>query len=113
MIVPMQKLTLLCLAHDRAATLETLRNLGVLHVKPFVPPAGGDEDADRGRVQAGHRLDRDPEPVPERLLNNGHRTVSLPITASIAPRSLATFVIRSGRRSGPAIQSGSSGRMPL
>ena len=46
MIVPMQKLTLLCLAHDRAATLEALRGLGVLHVKPVVTPAGsGLEDA--------------------------------------------------------------------
>lgn len=46
MIVPMKKTTLLCLAHDRAATLETLRGLGVLHVKPAVPPAGaGLEDA--------------------------------------------------------------------
>jgi V/A-type H+/Na+-transporting ATPase subunit I len=46
MIVQMKKVTLLCLAHDRAATLEALRNLGVLHVKPVVPPAGsGLEDA--------------------------------------------------------------------
>lgn len=46
MIVPMKKATLLCLAHDRAATLDALRNLGVLHVKPVVPPAGaGLEDA--------------------------------------------------------------------
>ena len=46
MIVRMKKVTLLCLAHDRAATLEALRGLGVLHVKPVVPPAGsGLEDA--------------------------------------------------------------------
>ena len=46
MIVQMKKLTLLCLAHDRAATLEALRSLGVLHVKPAVHPAGtGLEDA--------------------------------------------------------------------
>ena len=46
MIVPMNKLTLLCLAHDRAATLEALRGLGVLHVKPVVTPSGsGLEDA--------------------------------------------------------------------
>lgn len=46
MIVQMKKLTLLCLAHDRAATLETLRGLGVLHVKPVVQPTGsGLEDA--------------------------------------------------------------------
>lgn len=40
MIVRMQKVTLLCLAHDRAATLEALRQLGVLHVKPVVAPSG-------------------------------------------------------------------------
>ena len=46
MIVRMKKVTLLCLAHDRAATLEALRGLGVLHVKPVVHPAGsGLEDA--------------------------------------------------------------------
>ncbi|MDY0144484.1 MAG: hypothetical protein RBS84_00650 [Kiritimatiellia bacterium] len=36
----MKKVTVLGLAHDRAATLEALRDLGVLHVKPVVPPAG-------------------------------------------------------------------------
>jgi|LSQX01.2.fsa_nt_gb V/A-type H+-transporting ATPase subunit I len=40
MIVRMNKVTVLGLAHDRAATLEELRNLGVLHVKPVVAPAG-------------------------------------------------------------------------
>ncbi len=40
MIVKMQKVTLMCVAHDRAATLESLRGLGVLHVKPVVPPTG-------------------------------------------------------------------------
>ena len=46
MIVPMKKLTLLCVAHDRAATLEALRGLGVMHVKPAVHPSGsGLEDA--------------------------------------------------------------------
>ncbi|HAL92795.1 MAG TPA: hypothetical protein DCM68_07210 [Verrucomicrobia bacterium] len=46
MIVQMKKLTLLCLAHARAETLDTLRGLGVLHVKPVVPPSGaGLEDA--------------------------------------------------------------------
>ena len=46
MIVKMKKLTLLCVAHDRAATLEALRELGVMHVKPAVHPSGsGLEDA--------------------------------------------------------------------
>ena len=56
MIVPMQKLTLLCLAHDRAATLETLRNLGVLHVKPFVPPAGAGLEVAREKAAGLRRL---------------------------------------------------------
>ncbi|HOU21710.1 MAG TPA: hypothetical protein PKX16_05745, partial [Kiritimatiellia bacterium] len=42
----MKKLTLLTLAHARAQTLEMLRGLGVLHIKPVVQPAGpGLEDA--------------------------------------------------------------------
>ena len=46
MIVPMKKLTLLCVAHDRAETLKALRELGVLHVKPTVSPSStGLEDA--------------------------------------------------------------------
>ena len=46
MIVQMKKVTILCVAHDRAATLEALRALGVLHVKPVVAPSGsGLEDA--------------------------------------------------------------------
>jgi V/A-type H+-transporting ATPase subunit I len=46
MIVQMKKLTLLCVAHDRAATLDALRGLGVLHVTPVVSPAStGLEDA--------------------------------------------------------------------
>jgi V/A-type H+-transporting ATPase subunit I len=34
MIVPMKKVTLLCLAHARDATLEQLRDLGVVHLQP-------------------------------------------------------------------------------
>mgnify|MGYP001765159454 CR=1 FL=1 len=56
MIVPMKKLTLLCLAHDRAATLETLRGLGVLHVKPVVSPAGAGLDVAREKAAGLRRL---------------------------------------------------------
>lgn len=38
MIVPMKKVTVLCLASARDATLEHLRALGVLHVEPVRPP---------------------------------------------------------------------------
>ena len=48
-IVRMQKLTLLSLAREKSATLDELRKLGVLHVKPFVPPAGKDVDAAKAR----------------------------------------------------------------
>jgi len=50
MIVPMKKLTLLCVAHDRAATLEALRGLGVLHVRPTVPPAGAGREGAREKA---------------------------------------------------------------
>ena len=69
MIVPMKKATLLCLAHDRAATLDALRNLGVLHVKPVVPPAGaGLEDAREKAAGLRRLLDAIPGvacPTPE------------------------------------------------
>ena len=62
MIVPMKKATLLCLAHDRAAALDALRNLGVLHVKPVVPPAGaGLEDAREKAAGLRRLLDAIPE----------------------------------------------------
>jgi len=56
MIVPMKKLTLLCVAHDRAATLEALRGLGVLHVKPTVPPAGAGLEVAREKAAGLRRL---------------------------------------------------------
>jgi V/A-type H+-transporting ATPase subunit I len=48
----MQKVTVLCLAKDKDRALAKLRDLGVLHVTPSRPPAGGDLEAAR------HRLDR-------------------------------------------------------
>ena len=56
MIVQMNKLTLLCLAHDRAATLESLRGLGVLHVKPVVHPAGSGLEQAREKAAGLRRL---------------------------------------------------------
>lgn len=56
MIVQMQKLTLLCLAHDRAATLETLRELGVLHVKPVVVPSSSHLEEAREKAAGLRRL---------------------------------------------------------
>lgn len=56
MIVQMEKLTLLCVAHDRAATLETLRELGVLHVKPVVSPSGSGLEVAREKAAGLRRL---------------------------------------------------------
>ena len=56
MIVQMKKLTLLCVAHDRAATLEALRGLGVLHVKPMVPPTGNGLEVAREKAAGLRRL---------------------------------------------------------
>ncbi len=53
MIVPMNKVVLLCTAGSRDRTLDALRDLGVLHLTPIQPPAG--EDLDRGRERA-HRV---------------------------------------------------------
>jgi len=49
MIVPMKKITVLCLAEDRDAALEDLRELGAVHVVDVRPPAG--EDVDMARAQ--------------------------------------------------------------
>lgn len=56
MIVHMKKLTVLGLAHDRAATLEALRELGVLHVKPVVAPAGTGLEQAREKAAGLQRL---------------------------------------------------------
>jgi V/A-type H+/Na+-transporting ATPase subunit I len=56
MIVSMSKVTVLGLAHDRAATLEALRGLGVLHVKPVVPPSGAGLEQAREKAAGLRRL---------------------------------------------------------
>ncbi len=52
MIVPMQKLTVLCLAGDRERSLEALRDLGVLHLVHIKRPEG--EDLDQARARLTH-----------------------------------------------------------
>ncbi len=47
MIVPMKKVTVLCLEDDRDATLEHLRALGILHLAPVRPPEDRDVEAAR------------------------------------------------------------------
>jgi len=47
MIVPMKKITLLCLADSTTATLDALRDIGVLHLQHVNDP--GSEDLDRAR----------------------------------------------------------------
>ena len=64
MIVQMKKLTLLCVAHDRAETLKALRELGVLHVTPVTSPAGtGLEDAREKAAGLRRILDALPPPA--------------------------------------------------
>ncbi|MCX6372289.1 MAG: hypothetical protein NTX16_04265, partial [Actinobacteria bacterium] len=55
MIVKMKRLTLLCLATDRDATLESLRELGVVHVADVRPPEGDDLDALRAQLADAER----------------------------------------------------------
>lgn len=50
MIVPMQQVLLLCLASDREATLDALRELGVLHLTPVKPPESRDLEQARARL---------------------------------------------------------------
>ena len=38
MIVPMKKVTVICLSHDKTASLDKLAEMGVLHVKPVKKP---------------------------------------------------------------------------
>lgn len=66
MIVPMEKVTLLCLAGDRDAMLRALRRLGVMHVTPVRAPDGAALDSARKRLGSIERaLDFIPPPVAE------------------------------------------------
>ncbi len=47
MIVPMNKVTVLCMERDREATLERLRALGILHLHPVRPPENAGVDRAR------------------------------------------------------------------
>ena len=51
MIVPMSRVTLLCLARHRDEALGSLRDAGVVHLDPWQPPGGPDLDAARGTFQ--------------------------------------------------------------
>ena len=64
MIVKMNKVTVLGLAHDRAATVEALQGLGVLHVRPVVAPSGAGLEQAREKA-AGIRqlLEKMPKPA--------------------------------------------------
>lgn len=47
MIVPMKKVTMLCLDSDQAQTVSTLQDMGLLHVEPLQPPENSDVSAIR------------------------------------------------------------------
>jgi len=55
MIVKMKRLTLLCLRADRDAALESLREVGVVHVADVRPPEGEELDALRARLAEAKR----------------------------------------------------------
>ena len=50
MITPMKKVTILCLEKDKETSLETLREMGVLHVTPLVNPTGVKLNAAKAKV---------------------------------------------------------------
>ncbi|MBR6023189.1 MAG: hypothetical protein IK066_12315, partial [Kiritimatiellae bacterium] len=52
----MKKLTVLCRAADRDALLAGLRELGVLHVKPFAAPAGAGLETARAKADLLRRV---------------------------------------------------------
>lgn len=51
MIVPMKKLTLMCVEAERERTLDTLRELGVLHLTPVKRPDCGELDEARAHLR--------------------------------------------------------------
>jgi V/A-type H+/Na+-transporting ATPase subunit I len=55
MIVPMKHLTLLCLAGDRERALVELRDIGVVHVTDYQPPAGDELEEARARADEAER----------------------------------------------------------
>ena len=55
MIVPMKRLTLVCLTTDRPSALYQLRDLGVVHVTDRRPPAGEELDELRARLAGEQR----------------------------------------------------------
>ncbi len=56
MIVKMKKITLLCLETERTQTLKALRDLGVMHIQPVVPPSGGHLETAKKRAATLQRL---------------------------------------------------------
>ena len=54
MITPMKKVTIICLDSDKQASLERLREMGILHITPLKNPTGSSLNAVRNdllRVQ--------------------------------------------------------------
>jgi V/A-type H+-transporting ATPase subunit I len=49
MIVPMKKVTMLCLDSDQAQAVSTLQDMGLIHIEPLQPPENSDVAAIRAR----------------------------------------------------------------
>jgi len=94
MIVPMTKITVLCLESDRTRTLEVLRDLGVLHLVPVKPPVGSDIESLRHKeaeaekaittlgayareAPPGAEIDTEPAPVVETVMRTCRRLSEL------------------------------------
>lgn len=64
MITPMKKVTILCLDKEREASLEKLREMGILHVTPLVNPTGVKLNAAKSKVM---RIRKALEAIPAKV----------------------------------------------
>lgn len=67
MITPMKKVTIFCLDSDRRKSLESLRDMGILHVTPLRNPAGSDLNSAKNDVL---RVQKALESIPEAKKKN-------------------------------------------
>lgn len=72
MIVPMQKITILSRAADTAATLDALRDIGIVHLKHLQQPRGQDLEQARQLAQNIHKAMEALPSVKETQLFSGH-----------------------------------------
>ncbi len=71
MIAPMKKVTILCLDSDRQKSLETLRDMGILHVTPLKNPTGNGVNAAKNDLL---RVQKALDSIPDAKKNAESRT---------------------------------------